>query len=31
MLDVVIIVFVVSLVKIKKFDRLMEAELKNED
>lgn len=31
MLDVVIIVFAVSLVKIKKFDRLMEAELKNED
>lgn len=31
MLDFVIIVFVVSLVKIKKFDRLMEAELKNED
>jgi hypothetical protein len=31
MLDFVIIVFVVSLVNIKKFDRLMEAELKNED
>ena len=31
MLDFVIIVLVVSLVKIKKFDRLMEAELKNED